>query len=72
MVEVEETKLTPLEIKPLVASPPSMPPSNPATKASTTIDAVGRERFLLELSSRFSKKANWFGLRRKMRAGLDI
>jgi hypothetical protein len=58
MVEVEETKLTPLEIKPLVASPPSMPPSNPATSASTTIEAVGKERLLLAVASRSSKKIN--------------
>ena len=58
MVEVDETKLTPLVIKPLVASPPSMPPSKPATNASTTIDAVGSVRFLPAFCSRSSRKIN--------------
>ena len=58
MVDVDETKLTPLEIKPLVASPPNTPPSNPATKARTTSEAVGSERFLPAISSRDSRKTN--------------
>ena len=58
IVDVDETKFAPAEISPLVASPPSTPPNNPATMARTTKVAVGSERFLLAISSKSSRKIN--------------